>query len=273
MERTFETPGHVEVVVENEVGTIDIDCRDSDRTELSLTAESEGGRARIEEATIECNPSPSGHVLVVRFSHQHRWWLRRHDGVAVRIAVPSGSDVQASAASAPIRVRGTAGRVDLRTASGSASAEDATGNVHTSTASGSVTLGAVAGHVRAKTASGDIEVGSAGSADLRGVSGSVRLGSLHGDASMRSVSGSVRVAACDRGRIDVGSVSGDLSVGVSDGSTVQIDAQTSTGAIHSEIPLDDSPPAGGGGPDVVILAKTVSGGVVLERAGRLALQG
>src|SRR5580700_3795511 len=116
MERTFETPGHVEVVIENEVGSVDIDCRETDRTELSLVAESEGGRQRIEEATVECAPNAAGHVLVVRFPHQTRWWLRRHDGVAVRIGVPSGADVQVSAASAPIRVRGSAGRADLRTA-------------------------------------------------------------------------------------------------------------------------------------------------------------
>ncbi|MGH8997249.1 MAG: hypothetical protein ACRDYB_14665, partial [Acidimicrobiales bacterium] len=78
MERAFETPGHVEVVVDNEVGTVDVDCRDTDRTELSLTAESEGGRQRIEEATIECTPTARGHLLIVRFPHQHRWWLRRH---------------------------------------------------------------------------------------------------------------------------------------------------------------------------------------------------
>ncbi|MGH8996576.1 MAG: DUF4097 family beta strand repeat-containing protein, partial [Acidimicrobiales bacterium] len=142
-----------------------------------------------------------------------------------------------------------------------------------STASGSVVIGEVGGHVRAKTASGDIEVGSAAGADLRGVSGDVRLGALHGDASMRTVSGSVRVAACDRGRVEISSVSGDISVGVADGTTVQLDAQTAGGTVRSEIPLEDEPPRGGAGPDVVISARTVSGAVVLERAGRPALQG
>jgi hypothetical protein len=273
MERTFETPGHVEVVVENEVGSVDIDCRDTERTDLSLEAQSEGGRQRIEEAIIECTPTARGHVLSIRFPHQTGWWLRRHDGVTVRIGVPSGADLQVSAASAPIRVRGSAGRAELRTASGEVTMEDAAGNVQASTASGSIALGEIGGQVRAKTASGDIEVGSAAGADLRGVSGDVRIGALHGDGSLRTVSGSVRIAVCDRGRVDISSVSGDISVGVADGTTVQIDAQTAGGTVRSEIPLGDEPPRRGAGPDVVISARTVSGAVVLERAGRPALQG
>ena len=94
------------------------------------------------------------------------------------------------------------------------------------------------------TASGDLEVGAAGNrVEVKGTSGSVRLGELSHGARIMNVSGDVRVLSVDRGTLHVRSVSGDVSVGVAEGVDLHVDVETMSGAVNSEIPLDDAPSA------------------------------
>jgi DUF4097 and DUF4098 domain-containing protein YvlB len=110
-------------------------------------------------------------------------------------------------------------------------------------------------------------VGSVGNrVDVKSSSGDVRLGHVSGDTSIVGVSGDVRVLSYASGRLHVRSVSADITIGIAEGVTFAVDAESVSGTVSSEIPVDDFPGRGGGSPDVVIAAKTVSGDVQLERA-------
>jgi hypothetical protein len=82
----------------------------------------------------------------------------------------------------------------------------------------------------------------------------------------------VRVLALGEGRLKVRSVSGDVAVGVVKGVALHVDVETTSGAVHSDIPLSDGPDDGGSGGGVRpgarvdLSVRSVSGNVDIGRA-------
>jgi len=266
MHRTFETPGRVLLLVENEVGVVDIVCRDGDTTEVTLDAETPEAAELVAGAVVECTTAGDLHSVRVKIPRRDRWMRSHLDSVAVHVAVPTHADLDVGTASAGIRVRGTARDAFLRSASGSIVAEAATGNCRLATASGNATLGAVDGRCRAQTASGDLHIGSADGVDARCVSGDLVIGRLTGDASLVNVSGTTRVLRCERGRVRARSVSGEVIIGLPEGLRLRVDADSMSGRVRSEIPIAEGPPHDPGPPDVSLAVRSVSGDVSVERS-------
>ena len=285
MQRTFDTPGKVRVVVENAVGMVVITARAAATTEVTLEADSAGAQELVERATVEDQPSSDYRVVRVRIPHQHGMRFGRRNGVTVRIGMPLHGDVDVVTASADVELNGAIGEAKVTTASGDITADDASGDLRATSGSGDISVGTVAGDLRMQSASGDvravrvdgraqltttsgdIEVGSAANrAEVRSTSGDVRLGDVAGDASIVGVSGDVRVLSYAAGSMRVRAVSGNITVGIAQGVALSVDAETMSGRVHSDIPLGQAPTTAGGGPEVALTARTVSGNVVVERA-------
>ena len=217
MEKTFETPGHVRLYVQNEVGLIAITTGETTTTVVSLVAETAGAEELVERAAVECRPVGDGHVVAVKVPRLHGMRFIRRNAVIVRVEVPDGCDVTVAAGSADVEISGSVATADLKSASGDISVDDVSAGVKAKTASGNVTLGAVGGDLRvhtasgscavpawpgppsSPTASGDLELGAAGSrVEVKATSGNVRLGELMHGARIVNVSGDVRVLALGR---------------------------------------------------------------------------
>ena len=67
--------------------------------------------------------------------------------------------------------------------------------------------------------------------------------------------------------MDVHSVSGDIVIGVASGTRIQVDAGSVSGDLSSEIPLDGDTEGTDGQPELAIRVQTVSGNVLVRRAG------
>jgi DUF4097 and DUF4098 domain-containing protein YvlB len=289
MEKTFETPGGVRLSVEIHAGLVVVTAARVDRTVVSLVADKPGAEELVERATVECRPSGSDHVVEVKLPRVYGMRLLRNNSVTVRVEVPEGAEVAVATASADVEINGLVSDVDFKTASGNASIDDVAADVTTKTASGSVTIGRVGGDIRSSTVSGDLrcssvaggahfsatsgdlELGAAGRrVEVKATSGQVRLGELAAGADVKNVSGNVRVLALGEGRLKVRSVSGDVAVGVVRGVALHVDVETTSGVVHSDIPLTDGPGgdgAGGGGEARVDLSvRSVSGNVDIGRA-------
>jgi hypothetical protein len=65
MEKTFETPGGVRLYVENQVGMVTITARPTDRTVVSLEADTPEAEELVERAIVECRPSGGCHQVTV----------------------------------------------------------------------------------------------------------------------------------------------------------------------------------------------------------------
>ena len=284
MERTFSTPGLVDLTVQNEVGHVSVDARPTDTTTVRLEARTPEAEELIRRATVECRPKSRGHAVVVKMPRWGGVRFLRRNGVAITVVVPEGGHVAVATASADVDVTGSIGSADFATASGEISADDVAGEVVAKSASGAVTLGEVGelrvhtssgdlrcskveGRTAFSTASGDVEIGAAGDrVEVKTASGNVRLGELADGARVVGVSGDVRVLALEEGELYVRLVSGNVAVGVAEGVDLHVDAETLSGHVHSDIALDEAPRGGRRGTAVDITVRSVSGGIEIERA-------
>jgi DUF4097 and DUF4098 domain-containing protein YvlB len=101
--------------------------------------------------------------------------------------------------------------------------------------------------------------------DVRVTSGDVRLGDVAGDITVGVVSGNVQVLSVSEGSAQIRSVSGKIEVGVARGATLSVDAESLSGSVHSDIPLEDAPGAGGADPRVQLTLRSVSGDLLITR--------
>jgi hypothetical protein len=284
MERTFDTPQPVRLVVENESGLVTVHAVTAATTSVSVAAESPGADELVERTTIECRASGDTHTVVVKVPRQHGLRFLRRLAVTVRVELPEGSDVALATAAADVEVTGTVGAADIKTASGDVSTDDIGDGLRAVTASGNVIVGTVTGKLRMRSASGDlrctrvtgrvdcastsgdVEIGAADApVEVHATSGSVRLGEVRHGAKVANVSGHVRVLSLDEGSLIVRSVSGDVAVGVPAGVDLFVDVST-MGSFHSDIPIENTPTRGRTGVKVDLSVSSVSGNVEIERA-------
>jgi Putative adhesin len=137
----------------------------------------------------------------------------------ISISVPAGAEVSASTVSAEALINGVRATVKAHTVTGLITLDDITGNVDTNT-----------------------------------VSGDIECHALEGDFQGNSISGALTVQASHLGRIRLNTVSGDITLDLSDG-TAQIQSNSVSGDLTVRIPA-------GGGYDVA--ARTAAGHVVID---------
>lgn len=137
----------------------------------------------------------------------------------ISLSVPATTDINSSTASAETLINGVRA------------------SVHINTVTGSLTLDDIVGNVDAKT-----------------VSGSIECHALEGDFSGNSVSGAVTVQASRLRKVKLNTVSGDMTLDLTD-SSAQIQSISVSGDVTVRVPK-------GGGYDVV--AHTMSGHVVID---------
>ena len=185
--------------------------------------------------------------------------------LAVTVTAPSASAVEVRSGSATVRVTGAAGRLTVATGSGEVHAERADGTAEITSGSGAVRLGPMLGGLRARTGSGELEVSSVGgvSSMFTGV-GDVWLGSVSADVIARTGSGDLTIADAASGQIELITGSGEIRIGVRQGTPAELDLRSGSGKARSELPLSNRRP--GAEPALRVRAKTGSGGAVATPA-------
>jgi Putative adhesin len=285
MERTFATTGAVRLAIENNVGLIVITTAETTESTVSLQPDTVAEEELVERATVECRSGGGYDTISVRIPRTHSLNFRRRNGVTVRIGAPFGTDVNIKSGSADIELNGTLGDITVKSGSGDVTVDAATGDVNVATASSDLSIETVRGRLhyysasgdlradrieggaKVSTANGDIEIGTVFQRlEARNTSGDLRLGEVLGDTSIVAVSGDVRVLSYGAGGMHVRSVSGDVTVGIPTGISFEVDAESVSGEVRSEIPVHDSLGVPGGQPEVSLTVRSVSGDVLVMRA-------
>jgi hypothetical protein len=242
-EHSFHTPLPLTLEVAIPAGDIDVETVDGEESTIVV----EGDERAVEDTRV----SHDGDRILVEYRSRKPFGLTvqigsfvwGHEGLRVRARVPHGAAAKISSASADLAIDGRVRSLDVKTSSGDLRLR-----------------GEVEESANVKSVSGDVELDRVG-ADLsvNTVSGDVRAGAVGGSSEIRSVSGDIRLESVREGRASFTSVSGDVEVGIAQGSFLDVDAGSTSGDLSSEVPLASDPGGDGDGPTVVVRGKTISG--------------
>lgn len=269
MHKQFEVSGPVEIDVRLVSGEIEVDATLDGRVEVELIGTDDESRALVEEARVALQEHGTPKVVVdvpQRRSGFGFGFIFGRQGISCRVRCPEGSTLTARTKSAGVTTRGTLGGVNVATASGEIELERVAGGANVKSASGDVSAREITGGANAQTASGDVSIEIArGPVSVATASGDVEIGEAYDNVSVNSVSGDQHHRAVVQGSVGAHSVSGDIEIGVRQGSRAWLDCNTVSGDTSSELEVTPEVPAGDG-PLVEIRAKTVSGDIRITRA-------
>lgn len=276
----FSTSTPPRITIDFRSGDINIDTQDGDETTVDLRGRSDDSatRALLDDTVID----QRGGDIVVLVPKRALSLFGRSPDLLLDITAPHGSRLNVKSDSADLAARGSYGETRVASGSGDLSIERLTGSAQIRSGSGDVTVDTAEGALTVGTGSGDVRVDSA-EADLtvQSGSGSVVVGSAaaalkvqtgSGDIEVRQAdsdvkaqtgSGDVAVGRVARGRVQAKAASGDLHVGVADGTPVWLDVRTVTGGVSND--LESSDPVGAGEQHVRLDLKTVSGDIDIVR--------
>ncbi|MGH3054625.1 MAG: DUF4097 family beta strand repeat-containing protein [Gaiellaceae bacterium] len=251
LERTFTTELPLELDVGIPSGDIEVETVEGEESNITV----DGDERLLEEVEVR----QDGNRIVVAYRGKGKFGfslapfsLVFGSELRVRATVPHGAGVKVKTASADTRLDGSFGPLGVNSVSGDV-----------------YLRGEIAGAASLKTVSGDADLDRvAGDLSAHTVSGDLRIGPIEGSTDLKTVSGDIRIQAVSAGDVRFSSISGDIEIGIAQGSAVDVDAGSTSGDLSSEVPLGSDPVEGeaSAAPTVVLRGRTVSGDVKVFRA-------
>jgi DUF4097 and DUF4098 domain-containing protein YvlB len=167
--------------------------------------------------------------------------------------------------SGDVSLEGLTGEAQVRSGSGDVHIGSSTGDITVGTGSGTIALGTLTGAATLQSGSGDVTVESVARAlSVQTGSGDIEIGRADDDVKAQTGSGDVSVRRVSRGRVRAKAASGDLHVGVADGTPAWLEVKTLTGGVSND--LDTTDPVGADEQYVRLELNTVSGDIEIARA-------
>ena len=251
---TFETPGRPTIEVRAAAGHVTVDTDDTDRTTVELTPLNAAGEEAVAKARVEQH----GSKVLVDFPRQHGGLFRESASVGVAVTCPHDSSLNIQTGSSDIRATGTFSDTRVTTGSGDIELDTVTGSAKLKSGSGTVSAGRVDQGLVITAGSGDVSIGElAGDGVTKSGSGDVEVGRLGGTLQTKSGSGSLTVRRATSGMVRANGASGDINIGIAEGTAAWLDLSTVSGRVTQE--LEESAAPSDGQQRVEITARTVSG--------------
>jgi DUF4097 and DUF4098 domain-containing protein YvlB len=259
---SYDTPEPIAVRVEAAAGSVRLVATDRTDPVVTVRAHDASRPADVRAAEQARVDYDDGKLTV---SVRRGFALFRGAAVDIDIALPSGSSVKASVASADVHADGEFADCKITSASGDLDVGVVRGNLKAATASGSIAVRSVAGTVSVATASGNATVGDVdGDLTFKAASGDLGVGRLSGRLRATTASGAVTVATALRGEISASTASGEVGVGVIEGTAARLDLVTGSGAVTNLLEPTDGPDDGDD--TLLIQVRTGSGDIDIHRA-------
>jgi len=240
------------VIVRNVSGDITVESWNQDQVKIdalkvSEAASEEKAKENAQEVKIEVTKEGNTLRIETKYPREKRFWGHNSMNVSVtyKIFVPEKASVDASSVSGDVDAANIGGSVQAGTVSGDATLRKAAAGAECKSVSGDVTAEDVTGDVYLKTVSGDAEAKRIkGSIDAESVSGGVVMTDVSEakTVSAKTVSGEVeyRGKISPQGRYTLKSHSGDVTMVIPADSAFEFEAETFSGVIDSEFPIEVS---------------------------------
>ncbi|XVS66499.1 DUF4097 family beta strand repeat-containing protein [Actinosynnema sp. CA-299493] len=274
---SFPTPGPITATVV--VAGVRVRVTASDRTDTSVLVEPVDGE---NESDVEVAARTEVGFAGGRLSVKTTVSGRRSGSVAITIDLPAGSDLVAYLANSTVRADGSFGECELHTASsrveldrvavlranisaGEVAVGHVTGHVDIEGSVVAARIGEVGGPVRCSTSGGQVWIGHASSAlDLSSGSGGVDVDRADGGVTAKTGSGAIRIGRLTRGQAEPANRSGDIEVGIGEGTAVLVDAESKRGSVRDSLASEEDP--ADFDDEVTVHARTRHGDIIVRRA-------
>lgn len=273
----FATPGPIAATVE--VAGARVRVTASDRTDTVVLVEpiNEASRSDVKVASKTKVGLDGGQLSVKTTTPGDKT-----GSVSIMIDLPADSSLAAYLAHSSVQVDGPVGQCELHLASGQVQL-DRIDALQASIASGEVAIGHIAGRanvdggaftMRIGEVNGTVGLTSSGGRawighacaglELSSGSGDFDIDRADGSITATTASGAIRVGRMTHGQAKLMNGSGNIEVGISEGTVASIDVNSERGAVHDFV---SSP----GNPDpsdhkVMVHARSRHGDIIIQRA-------
>ncbi|MFF0226410.1 DUF4097 domain-containing protein [Streptomyces sp. NPDC004629] len=279
----FRTPEPISVELSMSKGRLSVVAGERDDTVVRVAPVDEAAAADVKAAQQTEVSYRAGRLLVK--APEPNWLTGIVGGggsIDITIELPAGSSLQGEVSKADVRAEGRLDGVRLESVSGSTHLERV-GTLHIDTVFGHITVDDVSDYANLNGVSGRVQLRKvSGSAVIKGVNGAVRVGEsghdLHistagGDifvddagpgVTAKTASGTIRLGRVRQGEAELLTGSGEIEIGVGEGSMAWIDARSTTGSVRNTLQSQDGPSPQGD--TVKVLARSRHGDILIHRA-------
>jgi Putative adhesin len=207
----------------------------------------------------------------------------KNGSVVITIDLPAGSSLVAYLAHSSVHADGSFGECELHMASGRVQL-DRINALQASIAAGEVTIGHIAERatidggafaMRISEVKDTVKLSSSGAGqtwighaaadvDLSSAHGGFDIDRADGSVTAQTADGAIRIGRLTRGQAELMNRSGNIEVGISEGTAARVDANSTRGSVRNSVPSRENPDT----PDnkVTVHARTRYGDILIQRA-------
>ena len=274
---TFATPGPIAATVEVAGARVRVTASDRSDTVVLVEPINEASRSDVKVAERTKVNFADGQLSVKTTTSGDK-----SGSVAITIDLPAGSSLAAYLAHSSVQADGPVGQCELHMASGQVQL-DRIDALRANIASGEVAIGHIAGRANIDGGAFAMRIGDVkGTARLSNSGGKAWIGHAAADLDLSSAScdfdidradgsitattasGAIRIGRMTHGQAKLMNGSGNIEVGISEGTAASIDVNSERGAMHNYVSSPGDP--GASDARVSVFARTRHGDITIQRA-------
>jgi hypothetical protein len=274
---TFDTPGPIAATVV--VAGAQVRIAASDRTDTVVLVEpiDETSPSDVKVASKTRVDFAGGHLSVKTTASGDK-----NGSVVITIDLPAGSSLVAYLAHSSVHADGSFGECELHMASGRVQF-DRIRALQANVSGGEVTIGRIAERatidgaafamrinevedtVKLMSSGGQTWIGHASAdLDLSSGHGGFDIDRADGSVTAKTGDGAIRIGRLTRGQAELLNRSGNIEVGISEGTAARVDATSKRGSVHNSVPSQENPDTSDN--QLTVHARTRYGDIIVHEA-------
>jgi DUF4097 and DUF4098 domain-containing protein YvlB len=235
LEKDLELQPGGQFILESDSGSVAVTGASRSGAHIVITSE----RADL-NSELEFSFSSSGGVAHVTARRLHDSGWSHGLNVHFEIEVPTETRTLLHTGGGSITLSGLRGASEVKTSGGSIEVSGLSGKLEAHTSGGAIRLREVTGDAHVETSGGSIEVEALdGSLEAHTSGGGIRINKVSGYVEAKSSGGPIH-AAYSRGNRHGGVLEtsgGSIEVAIDPSANLNLDASTSGGSVHSDLPV------------------------------------
>ena len=275
---TFDTPGPIAATVV--VAGAQVRVTASDRTDTVVLVEPIDKASKTDvKVANKTKVDFAGGQLSVKTTVSGD----KNGSVVITIDLPAGSSLVAYLAHSSVHADGSFGECELHMASGRVQL-DRINALQANIAAGEVTIGHIAERanidggafaMRISEVKDTVKLSSSGAGqtwighasadlDLSSAHGGFDIDRADGSVTAKTADGAIRIGRLTRGQAELMNRSGNIEVGISEGTAARVDANSERGSVRNSVPSQENPDTSDN--KVTVHARTRYGDIIIQRA-------